>query len=551
MKCVLLILALLAISSLLAADDGHDQPLTEAQLGIVHFPSSCVTSAEKPVERGVAMLHSFWYEEAEKQFTEIEKADPTCAIAHWGVAMSLWHQLWNRPDEATLDRGRTELEKARTLPATTRERDYISALGVFYSHRGGYEKRVSAYSDAMEKVARENSTDHEAAAFYALSLLAAEPAHDKSNRNRKKAAEALEQLFAAEPDHPGVAHYLIHAYDTPEMAEQGLPAARRYAQIAPAAPHALHMPSHIFARLGLWPEDIASNIASIQATRKETAMHMGGEGHQFHAMDYLAYAYVQSGREEEARKLIDELRTMPPMHDMYNMGFDPRVDALSTFTAGYELELHHWKEAAELSPVEGAPPEMKAVTYVARVIGAARSHEPREAHQAIEELERIEGELSKNNNGAAREVKEQISDARPWVEYADGKTGQAVKSLRKLARNDQAVSEISEGVPPREMLADLLLERNRPREALKEYDAELKINPGRFNSLYGAAQAAERAGKRQQANAYYAQLVRNCESGGSQRGELKRARAAIEMQCGQFPQAELNGGHTSQPSQTK
>jgi hypothetical protein len=551
MKSGLLISALLLTCWLVPAEENHHETLTPAQLGMVHFPTSCAPAVRTSIERGVALLHSFWYEEAEKQFTAIAKQDPNCAMAHWGVAMSLWHQLWNRPDRATIEHGLAQLKQASALSATPRERGYVSALEHFYDHPGGgYQKRANAYCEAMGKVSRQNPSDHEAAAFYALSLLAAEPENDKHNRNRKTAAEVLEKLFALEPNHPGVAHYLIHTYDTPEMAQQGLPAARRYAQIAPAAPHALHMPSHIFARLGLWQEDIASNLASIQATRKEAAQHLGGEGHQFHAMDYLVYAYLQSGREQQARTVIEELRTMPAIDDMYNMGFDARLFALSTFTAGYELELHHWREAAQLSPVPGAARRMRAATYAAQVIGSAHSRQAERAHQAFRELERMAAELSKDDRAAVRDVQEQMASVRPWVEYADGKSAQALKSLRRLALKDQAVSEISEGVPEREMLADLLLELARPEEALLEYQAELKINPGRFNSLYGAAQAAERAGKKEQANAYYTQLVSNCDGARPERHELEQARAAIEEHAGQGPQAGFEG-HDGVPSPAK
>src|ERR1700747_940758 len=287
--CVLLLAFFICVSTLAADDEGHHhEELTEAQVGIVHFSSSCLAAEQKPVERGVAMLHSFWYEEAEKQFQQIEKDDPQCAIARWGVAMSIWHQLWNRPDRPTLERGGAELKQARKLNAgTPRERDYISALSVFYSHPGrAYQKRVTAYTKAMEKVSARNPDDREMSAFYALSLLAAESDKDKNNTNRKQAAAVLEKLFAENPNHPGVAHYLIHTYDRPDMAQQGLPAARKYASLAPAAPHALHMPAHIFARLGLWQDDIDSNEASIAATQKEAAMHMGGEGHHFPAMNF-------------------------------------------------------------------------------------------------------------------------------------------------------------------------------------------------------------------------------------------------------------------------
>src|SRR3954470_10907364 len=394
--CVFLLAFSLCAPKFLAADDEghHHEELTEAQVGIVHFPSSCLAAEQKPVERGVAMLHSFWYEEAEKQFQQIEKDDPKCAIARWGVAMSLWHQLWNRPDRAVLDRGGAELKAGKSLPATPREKDYIAALSKFYEHPGKpYQKLVPAYSRAMAKVYQRNPDDHEATAFYALSLLAAEPDHDKTDANRKKAAAVLEKLFAEEPNHPGVAHYLIHTYDKPDMAQLGLPAARKYAQLAPAAPHALHMPAHIFARLGLWQDDIASNEASIAATQKEAAMHMGGEGHQFHAMDFLIYAYLQTGREADAQKIIDEVRAMPPMHDMYGMGSDPRMFGLSAFPASYALELHDWKQAAELQLVDGASDLDKSVTYAARAIGAARSGNLEQARKDVAQLETLQKKL--------------------------------------------------------------------------------------------------------------------------------------------------------------
>ena len=280
-----------AFSGAVADDEGHHhEELTQDQLGTVHFPVSCTPDAQKAFEKGVALLHSFWYEEAEKTFMDVEKRDPHCAMAYWGEAMSLWHQLWNQPDSPTIQRGLAELKQADSAKAkTARELDYIQALNEFYSNskKADHEARARAYSAAMEKVYQEYPDDHEAAAFYALSLLASEPDNDTTFANRKQAGAILDKLFAAEPNHPGIAHYLIHTYDKPQLAQLGLPAARRYAQIAPAAPHALHMPSHIFARLGLWQDDISSNLASIAATRKTAAMHMGGEGHQFHAMDYL------------------------------------------------------------------------------------------------------------------------------------------------------------------------------------------------------------------------------------------------------------------------
>src|SRR5579864_3124404 len=332
--CLALFVSLLHPTSFTDDEKNHPhEDLTETQLGTVHFPVSCSASVQKPFERGVALLHSFWYEEAEKEFLQIAKDDPRCAMAHWGVAMSLWHQLWNEPDAKVISRGRDEVTTAVKLAnkSTPREKAYISAIGAFYgdSEKLNNAARAKAYSDAMKKVYETYPDDHEAAAFYALSLLASEPHQDETFANRKAAAAILEKLFAIEPDHPGVAHYLIHSYDKPQLAELGIPAAHRYAEIAPAAPHALHMPSHIFARVGLWQDDIKSNLASIKASRETAAMGMGGEAHQFHAMDYLVYAYLQSGREAEAQKVIEEIKTLPPMPDMYGMGFDPRVWALS------------------------------------------------------------------------------------------------------------------------------------------------------------------------------------------------------------------------------
>jgi hypothetical protein len=535
--CVFLLAFSLCAPKFLAADDEghHHEELTEAQVGIVHFSSSCLAAEQKPVERGVAMLHSFWYEEAEKQFQHIEKDDPKCAIAHWGVAMSLWHQLWNRPDIAVLDRGGAELKSAKSLPGTPREKDYIAALSKFYEHpRKPYQKRVTAYSKAMEKVYAKNPDDHEAAAFYALSLLAAEPDHDKTNSNRKQAAAVLEKLFAEEPSHPGVAHYLIHTYDKPEMAQLGLPAARKYAELAPAAPHALHMPAHIFARLGLWQDDIDSNARSIAATQKEAAEHMGGEGHQFHAMDFLVYAYLQTGREQDAQKIIDEVRAMPPMHDMYGMGFDPRMFALSSFPASYELELHHWNEAAQLTPVSGAGDYDQSVTYTARAIGAARSGNVEQARKEIARLEGIQKKLASNkkkNQGEYDGVGDELVEANAWLAYAEGRHDEALRSLRAIADKEEGEAEASQGIPEHEMLGDMLLASKHPEEALVEYETTLKTNPGRFDALYGAAQAAEQTGKHDKANDYLAKLVKNCEGATSERAELKHAREILEARA--------------------
>ena len=530
MKYLVILAVLLTCSCLVVADDEahHHEDLNEAQVGTVHFPSSCATAVQKPIERGVAMLHSFWYEEAEKQFQQIEKDDPQCAIAHWGVAMSLWHQLWNRPDKPVLERGGAELKAGRSLHATVREHDYIVALSAFYAHPSrSYQKRVTAYSKQMAKVSERNPDDHEAAAFYALSLLASEPDHDKANTNRKQAATVLEKLFGEEPNHPGVAHYLIHTYDKPDMAQQGLPAARKYAQLAPAAPHALHMPAHIFARLGLWQDDIASNEASIAATQKEAAMHMGGEGHQFHAMDFLIYAYLQTGREADAQKIIDEVRAMPPMHDMYGMGSDPRMFGLSAFPASYALELHNWKQAAELQLVDGASDFDKSVTYAARAIGAARSGNLEQARKDVAQLETLQKKLEpwkKKDEGDYEGVSQELTIAQAWLAHAEDHDDEAVRLLRTIADKEEGEAEASQGIPAHEMIADILLESKHPEQALAEYETSLKNDPGRFDSLYGAAMAATSTGEVEIAKRYFTQIVKNCAGSNSDRLELKLAR---------------------------
>jgi tetratricopeptide (TPR) repeat protein len=535
--CIFALTILICCPAFLAGDDEghHHEELTEAQVGTVHFASSC-TASGKPIELGVAMLHSFWYEEAEKQFQKIEKDDPQCAIAHWGVAMSLWHQLWNRPDRPVLERGNRELKGAHGLTATARGKDYIKALSAFYSHPGRtYEKRVTAYSKAMAGVFKRYPDDHEAAAFYALSLLASESDKDKTNANRKAAAAVLEKLFAEEPNHPGVAHYLIHTYDKPDMAAQGLPAARRYAQIAPAAPHALHMPAHIFARLGLWQDDIDSKVRSINATQKEASEHMGGEGHQFHAMDFLVYAYLQTGREDEAEKIIDEVRAMPPMHDMYGMGFDPRLFALSAFSASYVLELHRWNDASQLPVINGAADGDQSFTHLARAIGAAREGKVEQEQKEIAQMEGLHKKVEqgrKYDRGSYEVMSDDLTEAKAWLAQAQGQHDEALRLLRTIADKEEGEAESSQGVPAHEMLGDMLLEDKNPEAALAEYETTLKTNPGRFDSLYGAAQAAEAAGKHDTASEYYAQLVKNCSGSKSDRAELKQARQAVEMRAG-------------------
>jgi tetratricopeptide (TPR) repeat protein len=523
----------LSLALPVVADEGHHhEELTAEQLGTVHFPVSCAPDVQKPFERGVALLHSFWYEEAQKQFEDIARQDPQCAMAHWGIAMSRWHQLWDTPDERTLKPGNEDLSKAKKLkPRTKRERDYIAALSAFYSgaNKLDHQARTVAYSKAMEKMYQRYPEDREAATFYALSLLVSEPEQDTTFNNRKRAIEILNKLMAAEPNHPGVAHYLIHACDKPQLASLGLDAARKYARIAPASPHALHMPSHIFARLGLWQDDIASNLASVAATRKTVAMHMGGGSHQYHAMDFLVYAYLQSGREAEALKIIDEVRHSASNKEMDMYGDrDMRLFALSVYPANYAIELHRWSEAAALPLVANAPPGSQAYTYWARALGAARSGNLKQAREDAEQLETLHKKfLEEKKTYMADAVDQGRQAALAWISHAEGKDDQAIQTLRGLAEREEATGEEPSGMPAREMLADMLMESKHPEQALTEYEADLKFNPNRFNGIYGAAQAAEAAGQTQKANQYYAELLKVCEGSHSDRPELAKAKELL------------------------
>jgi tetratricopeptide (TPR) repeat protein len=538
MACPLLfslLLALIAFAQTAVADDNeghHHEDLTAAQLGTVTFPVSCNPAVQKSFERGVALLHSFWYEEAEKEFVHISAEAPNCAMAHWGVAMSLWHQLWNEPDKKVIEHGMEEVHQAHTTdgPTTPREKAYIAAIAAFYSDskKLDHDARAKAYSGAMKKVYETYPDDREAAVFYALSLLACEPHDDATFANRKQAAAILEKLFATEPDHPGVAHYLIHAYDKPQLAQLGLPAARRYAQVAPAAPHALHMPSHIFARVGLWQDDINSNLASIAASRKTAAMGMGGEGHQFHAMDFLFYAYMQSGRDADARALIEEIRAMPnKKDDMYGTGYDPHAATLSHLSAMYPIEMHDWATAAALPPTEVQGTAEDSTIYWARAIGSAHLRKPEDVRKDLTAIETVHKKLAAEKSEFANSVEDDRKEAVAWLAFAEGKDDDAVEAMRPIADKEDSLGEEPEGIPAREMIADMLLEAKRPQQALAEYQTDLKLNPNRFDGLYGAARAAEAAGKQSDAAEYYALLLKVCDGSNSTRPELSRARELV------------------------
>jgi tetratricopeptide (TPR) repeat protein len=504
------------------------------KLGSVSFPISCAPDSQKPFERGIALMHSFGYEEAEAQFVEITKKDPACAMAHWGIALSSFHQIWERPGDASLKRGWSEMEIAQKLGAKTdRERGYIAALSEFYRDYATRDhlQRAAAYSDAMGKLYQQYPNDFEAGAFYGLSLLAAEPPGGKTHAARKKAVAVLNPLFLKQPDHPGLAHYIIHACDSPDMAPLGLDAARRYAAIASSSAHAVHMPSHIFARLGLWQEDIDANLKSVALAHPSGEMYM--HGHELHAMHFLIYAYLQTGQDEAAKHVVEESRqiiasapkTGDDMGMMEYYGF-----ASAHFPALYDLEMHHWSDAAALEPAAGISPDLQSITYWARTIGAAQQGDVEATRSNAQKFDATEEATRKTKYAYTLDGPDfPRGEVHAWLAFAEKKNDDALRQMREVADTQDKVGKREVDIPAREMLADMLLTLNRPTEALAEYESALKTDPNRFNGLAGAARAAEMAHQAKKANTYYAQLLKNCDDGkNSDRPELARAKTIVE-----------------------
>jgi tetratricopeptide (TPR) repeat protein len=511
---------------------GHHHEATE-NLGKVSFPISCAPGSQKEFERGIALLHSFGYEEAEQQFVALAQKDPSCAMAHWGIALSLFHQIWERPEPAVLQRGHDEMEKAQKLGAKTeRERAYISALAIFYADPAStdYLKRASGYSDAMGRVYKQYPTDLEAGAFYALSLLASEPPNDTSLSHQKAAVAVLLPLFQQQPDHPGLAHYIIHSCDSPQLAPTALAAARSYAEIAPSSAHAVHMPSHIFARLGLWQEDIAANQKSVALTEQSSEMFM--RGHELHAMHFLLYAYIQTGQDEAAQNILQQAKAIvatPPMKGDDSGMLEYYGFAAAHFPALYDLEMRHWSDAAALQPAAGAPPHLQMITYWAGTIASAHMGDveatrdnAKKFNEAVEATRKSKyAYMLEGPNSASGEVQ-------AWLAFAEKNNDEALRQMRQVADTQDKVGKAEVDIPAREMLADMLLELNQPQLALVEYEKAMKTDPNRFNELAGAAEAAKAANQPEKANAYYAQLLKNCDDGKhSDRPELRSAKVVL------------------------
>lgn len=523
-----------------AAQEMHRHDSAE-HFGHVNFPVSCTPAAQKQFNHALALLHSFQYAEAGQAFAEVSATDSSCAIGYWGVAMSIYHPVWVPPGPADLEKGGAAIERARSLNAKTqRERDYIDALELFYKDydKLDHRTRARAYAQVMKKVYVRYPKDDEAAIFYALALNERALVGDEKAyvENKKQAAAILNRVLPRQPQHPGIIHYLIHSYDVPKFAYLALPAARSYAKIAPSSAHALHMPSHIFTRLGLWQESIQSNLASAAiAKQKVTRTNPGWASQdQLHALDYLVYAYLQGAQDQEARAVLKEADSQSHVdQEVFQAAF-----AWSAMPARYALERHRWDEAAalELKPT-GFPWERfrfaEANVHFARAIGAARSGKIEMARQEIESLTSMQQALSQANSGYdwATQVEIQRQTAAAWLAHADGNNDEAQRVMRAAADLEDSTEKhpVTPGaiLPAREQLGDLLLEVNQPALALKEYEALLENAPNRFNSLYGAAQAAALSGDRKKARAYYAKLVTICAQADSSRPELQKARTYL------------------------
>lgn len=480
------------------------------------FPISCDKSVQKDFERAVAMLHSFWYDESERAFSAVASKDPECAMAYWGTAMSLHHPLWAPPSAAVLEKGSAAVAKARAAKKqTARERGYIDAIARVYEgdEKRSFDDRNKAWAAAMERVHRTNPDDLEAEIFYLLALRSTAPNNDKTYAIQRKVGPQLERMFREQPNHPGLAHYIIHTYDYPGLAEQGLAAARRYSKVAPEAPHALHMPSHIFVRLGLWPEAISSNMASAAAGRANAARTHSAAAisEQLHAMDYLVYARLQRGEQAEARKVWNELKNTEADWKIFSASY-----AAAAIPARCTIETRHWAEARALPVPSFAggtywTEVANGITHWARAVGAARSGDLDRARVDIARLESIRDALivAKKQDGADT-VEIMRLEAAGWAAFAAEQKDEAVRLLRASAeledRTDKHPVTPGPVLPAREQLGDLLLELNRPAEALAEYKASLKISPNRFNGVLGAARSAEMAGKHAEAKQLYAKL---------------------------------------------
>jgi hypothetical protein len=561
MRSLCLALALLAALALAGPAAAATNPATPSlgdlgKVGTVQFPTSCDPSTQKEFERAVALLHSFFYEEARRVFTQVAEKDPACAMAWWGVAMTYYHPLWTAPDSTELAAGRAAVERALAATrASEREKEYVKAIEAFYtgldspvlettpgapSCHGSTlmdpRGRAACFNREMEKVAARYPDDTDAAAFYALSLIATAVPGDATLANQKKAAGILEPRFGKLPNHPGLAHYLIHANDYPPLAKSGLQAANTYADIAPRVPHALHMPSHIYTRLGMWKETIESNRASADAAREyEAAYHPGAASfEELHALDYLAYAYLQIGADSKVEEILARLKAIRKTHPEtdFAVGY-----AFGAIPARYALERKAFKDAAQLTIQPMAfwnkLPFAEGHIVYARAIGAARSVDTLTAKAAARRLEELAAaSTDPRYRYFAQQMGLQRDAVRGVLAIARGDRREGIERLRIAAAREDSLGKhpVSPGaiLPIREVLADALFGSRRYAEGLLEYQAVLRIYPGRFNALYGAAICAERGGDKDGARRYYTELLEMTKAGDGRRPEIEQAQAALQ-----------------------
>jgi hypothetical protein len=517
----------------------HGHAAAGGAIGEVDFPTSCSPGVQHRFNQAVWLLHSFWYEESLKAFSAITEVEPSCAMAYWGIAMSEWYPLWYPPSPAMLKAGATAVAQGLAVPPKTeREQAYLEAIGRFYRDADTVDHgtRALAYARAMEELHERYPDDREAAVFYALALDATWPPTDKSYDNLKKAAAILEAVWAEQPDHPGVVHYLIHSYDVPALAPQGLKAARRYAAIAPAVPHAQHMPSHIFTRLGLWQESIDSNLVAhrVAAAYAEETYGPGGYDQEtVHTMDYLAYAYLQTAQDNAAKSLVDEVRG-------FKKGAPPNLPiayALAAIPVRYALERRDWITAAALTPAGGDFPWERfpwaaAMTAFARALGAAHLGDGAAAEHELATLQSLKDKLvGAKNDYWANQVEVQRLGAAAVLAQAKGDGPRALDLSRAAADLEQSMDKhpATPGavLPARELRADLLLERNEATAALEEYQTVLRSDPNRFRSVLGVARAAKLMGDTASAKVAYQQLTILCAKADADRPELIEAKSFI------------------------
>jgi hypothetical protein len=493
------------------------------KLGKVHFETSCNAEAQKLFDRGMLYQHSFWYRASQKMFEDTLKADPACGIAYWGIALSL---LWNphiAPPTKNLAEGAAAIDKARTAGfKTERERGYVDALAVMYTDydKVDHRTRVVAYAKAMEALAQKYPDDDEAQIHYALALNTSASSADKTYSNQLKGATILEPIALRQPLHPGVAHYLIHLYDYPAIADKGIEAARRYAKIAPDAPHALHMPSHIFTRVGYWNDSIASNTASARSAKESRDL-----SDELHAMDYLVYAYLQLGQDDKAKAVVDEMGTVTGFSETFIPG--PYAEAVSP--ARYALERGDWKAAESLAVRPTPLANVQAITYFARALGAARAGNPEAAKPDIARLGELRDKLREAKDAYwSEQVDIQARIASAWLLYAEGKKNEALKAMSEAADAEDRTEKhpVTPGVPKpaRELHGEMLLDSGNAKDALTAFEATLKKEPNRLGALTGAARAAAQLSDASKARDYFGKVVEQAGSEGNTRIEVVDAR---------------------------